>query len=406
MRQLLCDRTFGLYFAGSLVNNLGTWFHSIAAILVVYDLSGSALIVGLVTGAQFAATIFLAPVAGILLDRLDRRKVMVFAQVLSAVAAAGLVVASLAQLLSVPVVLAATAIIGIGEAFTVPTKQALVPSLVEPRDIGQGLALQSLSFNVARAAGPGLGAVVVSWGGPEWAFGLNLVSYLVLIGALALIRMPGPLPATTGDRSLRAGLRYVRNHHAIRANLIALAAVSFALDPVTTVSAPLVDELGGGPGFVGLLISAFGTGAAMMALFGVRTLQRLRPTAAGTVGLVTFGAAMATASLAPSPPYVLVALAVAGAGFLLANNDLTTRIQRLVDDSLRGRVMAIWAMVLLGTRPIAGAVSGSLSDAMGPRVAMFLPAVLVLGAARLAWANRAIGRADVPEPSPVVDQSP
>lgn len=397
IRRLLLDRNFGPYFVGSLANNMGTWFHSIASVLVVYELTDSTLAVGVVSGSQFAATMVLGPTAGRLLDHMDRRLLMAVAQIGSAVAAAALVVASVSGRLSVPVVLGATAVIGVGEAFSVPTKQALVPSLVRSADIGQALALQSFSFNIARSAGPALGALVVTVAGPAWAFGVNFASYLVLMGALAIMQ-PRPVQPTSGDRSFRAGLRYVRGHRPILLNLVGLAAISFALDPVTTVAPALVEDLGGGRNLVGLLVSAFGCGAALMALFGVRQLQRRAPLQAGTIGLTTFGAAMLAVAAAPNPPAVITALTFAGAGFLLANNDLTTRIQRSVDEHLRGRVLAIWAMVLLGTRPVAGVVSGSIADATSARLAILLPACLVLAAARVTWKNRALpdGAASMP----------
>lgn len=389
VRALLTDRSFGLYFLGSLANNLGTWFHSIAVILVVYQLTGSALVVGVVSGAQFGATLVLAPVAGVLLDRVDRRRLMALAQVGSAIAAAILMGSTLTDRLSVPVIFAATAVIGVGEAFSVPTKQALVPSLVGSGDVGQALALQSLSFNIARALGPALGAAVVATGGAAWAFGANLVSYLLFIGVLAVIR-PRPVVFADGDRSLRAGLRYVRGHRAIRLHLVTLAAISFALDPVTTLAPSLVEELGGDSNLVGLLVSAFGIGAAAMALFGVRPLQRHVPDAAGTIGLTAFGLGMLGVALAPGPAVVLAALIVAGAGFLLGNNDITSRIQRSVDDRLRGRVMALWAMVLLGPRPIAGVIAGSITDVVGPRPAIAIPAVGILVASRVSWRHRGL----------------
>lgn len=386
--QLLTDRTFGPWFAGMLASNAGNWLFNVTAAVVVFRLSDSALQVGLVSVAQFVPLVLLGPLAGSWLDRFDRKRILLASQVVSASAASVLAVA--AVLLGVdgfpgawPVILAALGI-GIGQAVAAPALNALIPALVDDADLETGVALTSLTFNVGRALGPAVSGALLATVGAEVAFVVNAVSFLVLIGALLSIRTRARPPEEAGDRSVRAGLRYVRSDRVILLLLIGTATVGAAADPAITLSPPMAAQFGGADTLTAVFVSAFGIAAAPTALLAgrlTRAFGGLRVSATG--GLLTV-VGLTTVALAPLAWVAAVGFGLGGIGFVLGLNGYTTVLQRRVPDELRGRVLALWSVAFLGNRPLAAAIDGAASDAFGPRLAM-LPAIAVaLGGVLLA----------------------
>ncbi len=385
---LIRDRTFGVYFVGNLVSNCGTWLQNVAAAIVVYRLTESNTLVGAVSMLQFAASLLLAPWAGALSDRMDRRMLLVWGQVISIVGAAGLAgwtaAVGVEGLPGPWPIFASAALIGIGWAISVPTMQALVPALVNEADLDQAIALNSVTFNVARAVGPALGAIALVTLGAAATFGLNAATYGVLIVALLVIR-PRPIPRSSrsGDGSVREGLRYVRGEPVLVLLLVGVAALGFGTDPINTLTPAMADELGGGDGLVGWLVSAFGAGAAVTA-FGVGPVrQRVELRTLGIGGLLVLAAGLFLFALSPLVAVALPALALAGIGFLLALMGLTTELQRRVPEALLGRVMALWTVAFLGSRPVAALADGAVGDVFGPRVGVVVAGCVTAAAA--AW---------------------
>ncbi|HVM18903.1 MAG TPA: MFS transporter [Egibacteraceae bacterium] len=380
-RALLTDRTFGPYFFGNLTSNCGTWLQNIAAAVVVYRLTRSTLLVGAVSVLQFSASLVLSPWAGALSDRVDRRRLLLGGQLLAATAATVLAVWTTAvgvEGLPGPwPILAAAGLIGIGFAISVPTMQALVPALVEERDLDQAVALNSVTFNLARAVGPALGAVVVVSLGAAAAFAINAATYAVLIVVLLWIR-PRPVArrADAGDGSVREGLRYVRAQPALMILLVGVTALGFGSDPVNTLTPAMADLLGGGESLVGWLVSAFGGGAALTALVigAVRRRVALGPLSVAGLGILAAG--LVAFAVSPVPWAAVASLAVAGVGFLLAITALTTELQQRVEEHVRGRVMALWGVAFLGSRPFAAFLDGAVADLAGPRAAAVTAGVI------------------------------
>lgn len=187
-----------------------------------------------------------------------------------------------------------------------------------------------------------------------------------------------------GDGSVRGGLRYVRANPAVGLLLLATAGLGFGTDPVNTLTPSLVDRLGGGEELVGLLVSAFGFGAVAMTVVVGRVARRLGHTTAGAVGLAGLAVGMIALALAPSLTAAAAALVLAGAGFLLGVTGLTTALQRLVPEGLRGRVMALWSVAFLGSRPIAALIDGTVADLSSPAAGVLVAAGFAAGAALLA----------------------
>lgn len=373
---LLRDRTFGPFFAGSLTSNAGNWFQNLAASVLVYRLTGSNTLVGLVSVLQFGSTLLLSPWAGVVGDRVDRRRLLIIAQLVSFAGAGSLALA--VTLLGVDglggpaPVYAATVVIGIGYAIGVPMIQALVPQLVPPRDLDSAIALSSVTFNLARAIGPGLAGALIAAAGVGAAFGLNAVTFLVFIVVLLVVR-PRPVEiehTDTGDRSLRGGLRWARDDGVAVPVLLATMTIGWAADPVNTLTPAVADSFGRGDGFVGLLVSSFGAGAALSALVGERLRKRLGARVSIQLGFVMMAGGMVGLGLSPFEAGALVSLAIAGSGFLVAITSLNGTIQRRVPESLRGRVMALWSVSLLGSRPLAALFDGAVADLTSVHVAL------------------------------------
>jgi MFS family permease len=387
-RELLTDRTFGPWFWGNVVSNSGNWLFNVTAAVVVFQLSRSALLVGLVSAAQFAPLVVAAPFAGALTDRLDRRQLLMAAQTLSAGSATALAIAVV--VLGVdglpgawPILVAAFGI-GIGQAFSAPALNALVPALVDDVDLESGVALTSVTFSVGRALGPAASGALLATVGPEAAFVVNAVSFLVLIVALTTIT-PRPRPRATGtDRSVLAGLRYVRRDRVTVLLLLGVAAAGFAADPMITLAPSLAEELGGGDTLVAVLISAFGIAAAPAAAVSGRLQRRAGSLTVAAAGGATMAVGLATAAAAPVAAVAVAGFGLTGVGFVLLLTGFTTVLQRRVPDELRGRVLALWSVAFLGNRPVAAVVDGSAADLVGPRWAMLIAIAVATGGTLLA----------------------
>ncbi|WCO65145.1 MFS transporter [Iamia majanohamensis] len=387
--SLLTDRTFGPFFLGSLVSNAGNWFQNLAAAVVIYAVTGSNTLVGVVSVLQFGATLVLSPWAGVAGDRFDRRRLLVAAQLVSFVGAAGLAVA--VALVGVdglggPLpVFGATLVIGVGYAFSVPMIQAIVPQLVRREDLDSAIALSSVTFNLARAIGPALAGALIGAAGAAAAFGVNAASFLVLCLALLVVH-PRPVEveqSDDGDRSIRGGFRWARADPVAVPILLATLALGWASDPVNTLSPAVADGFGHTDAFVGALVSAFGAGAAATALVVERIRGRLGGLRATQLAFLLISAGLIGLAFSPHEVLGLAALALAGAGFLIGVTSLNGALQRRVPESLRGRVMALWSVALLGSRPFAALVDGSVADLTTTSTALCVAGAVPIVAALL-----------------------
>lgn len=410
---LLVDRTFGPWFWGNLASNTGNWLYNVVAAVVVFDLTGSALMVGTVSVAQFATLAVVSPWAGALSDRIDRKRMLLAAQTFAFASASALAVASL--LLGVeglpgawPIIVA-TLGIGVGVAFTGPAQQALVPALVEDADLESAVTLTSLTFNVGRALGPGAAGVILATVGPEVAFAVNAVTFVALLAALLAIRPRARAPHDPdADRSVRAGLRHLRRDPAVPWLLGGVAAMGFATDPINTLAPPLAAELGAGGDLVAVLVSAFGVGAALTALIAGRLQRGLGRLRTGALGGGLLAAGLLVAAIALAPWVAVGGFGVMGVGFVLGLTSLTTVLQRRVPDELRGRIMALWTVAFLGNRPIAALIDGALADWVGPRLAMGVPMLVALlgGWAALRLRAQGVEPRTAEDPDPGAAPSP
>jgi MFS family permease len=379
IRRVLTSRRFLPYFVGSVLSNVGTWFQNIAAGLLVYQLTGSTLLVGTVNFAQFIGAFVLASWAGAAADRFDRRWLLLTTQLVAGATAATLAVLTHAGLVTAPVVIALSFVLGLALAFMVPALLSLVPLLVDRHDLDAAVSLNSLTFNLARAVGPVLGALVAERFGYGTAFGLNSLSFLAFVVALLLVRPQGQQRVTGPRPRMRVAIRDVRDQPVWMALLVVVGAISFTADPIMTLAPELARDVFGGTDLdAGLLVGAFGVGATVTALTLTGWLRRQRN---GLVGaLVVQAGGMIGVGLAPTLPLAMTGMLLSGAGYLAAITRATTRLQTEVPDALLGRVMALWSVCFVGSRPFAALLDGAVAELAGARVAaivMSLPTLLV-----------------------------
>jgi MFS family permease len=401
--KVLRDRRFGPYIAGNFTSNIGNWFQNVAAGIVVFHVTGSNTLVGTVSVLQFLATLLLSPWSGAMADRFNRRKLLILAQAISAAGAVGLALwvglEGVEGLPGVWPVFAASGVIGLGYAVGISAMNALIPALVEPDDLDDAIALNSASFTLARAIGPALAGLVVAALGAAWAFGINAITFIPLFVVLMLIR-PRDVQRRGGDSSVRAGLVYVKERKVMLWLVLATLAVGWAGDPVNTLSPAYAAMFGLDETFVGLQVAAFGSGAAIasLAVGAIRSRHGLVSTT--KAGLVMLGVGLVGYAGAPHEAIVLAALFIAGIGFLLGVTTTNSNLQRRLDENMRGRVMALWSMAFLGSRPLAAIIDGVVADVASPRVGVLSAAVpLLVGW----WAMGKVGPLDAVSGRPPMD---
>ncbi|HKA05442.1 MAG TPA: MFS transporter, partial [Acidimicrobiales bacterium] len=229
----LREPTYRRYFIGNVVSNLGSFCQAIAQSLLVYDLTGSSFLVGVVNFAQFIGVLVLAPWTGVAADRFDRRNLIITTQFAAGVVTGVLTILSALGYATAPVVIVCAGLLGISSAFAMPAFRAMIPQLVSPRNLGRAVNLDSVAVNLARALGPVGGAALVAALSPTWAFAINSISFFALCICLAGVH-PEPQPPASRRVSFIDGLRSVRARPELAAMLFIVAACAVAADPATT----------------------------------------------------------------------------------------------------------------------------------------------------------------------------
>jgi MFS family permease len=379
--RLIRSRNFGPYFLGNAASASGTWFQNLAAQILVYRLTHSAFLLGVLNFGTFIPVLLLAPWAGSAADRLDRRRLVVATQLMSATLSAFLALLAWSGHATVWVVVLCSLGLGVGSAFAAPASQALISDLVPLHDLQSAVALNSMTYNLARAIGPALAALSIKHLGIPASFAINSASYLLLVAGVALVRTAPHRRASRHETRLRESLHLVRQQPRLLAFLLIVTVVGFASDPINTEAPAFARAFGKPDTWSGVIIAFFGAGAVAAAflLAGRVAGSRRRMTmtlsvlAAGVIGF----------SLSPWLALGLGFLAIAGFGYLASNTSATSRLQLEVAAHQRGRIMALWSVAFLGLRPIASLTDGAIAGAFGVRTAgvvLAVPALLAAGA--------------------------
>jgi MFS family permease len=364
---LIRYRNFGPYFLGNAASASGTWFQNLAASILVFRLTHSPFLLGVLNFANFVPVLVLAPWAGSVADRYDRRHVLLTTQVVSAGLSGMLAGLAWGGLARVWVVIVFALGLGVMSAFSAPTSMALVGGLVPLEHLGSAVALNSMTFNLARAIGPVLAGVSVSTLGIPASFAINSASYLLLVLGVLVVRPAERIRASRTETRLRESLQLVRAQPELLALLLIVTAVGFGSDPVNTEAPAFARAFGRPDTEAGFIIGAFGAGAVAAAflLAGRVTGSRRRM----VLTLSMLGAGMVAFSVVRWLPVGFVLLAIAGFGYLASNASATSRLQLGVEERHRGRIMALWSVAFLGFRPAASLLDGAVAGAFGVRAA-------------------------------------
>jgi MFS family permease len=368
--RALRHRNYRLYFGGQFISLVGTWMQMVATGWLVYQLTGSARWLGISSFVSRVPQALLTPLAGVLIDRWDRHRVILLAQVLSMVQALTLAVLALSGHVQVWQVIALGFGLGLVNAFDVPARQAFMIEIVEGRDdLGNAIALNSSMFNSARLIGPAVAGVLAETLGVGVCFLLNALSYLAVIWALLAMRLnPRERPANQPRvlAGLAEGLRYAWEFRPIRMLLLLMSVVSLMGTPYMVLLPKYAhDQLAAGSRGYGYLMGASGLGALCGAVYlaGRRTvlgLERAIPVATAVFSLGLVG-------LSCSHSYALswLLMLLTGGGMMVQMASGNTLVQTVVDDDKRGRVVSLYSFAVMGTAPFGALLGGWLAERVG-----------------------------------------
>ena len=316
---------------------------------------------------QFVPVLVLAPWAGSAADRFDKRRLLLATQVVATALSAALAALAWSHLAGTAVVIGFAVALGVTSAYSAPASQALIGWLVPPAELPSAVALNSMTYNLARAVGPALAAVAVRTLGIPASFAINSASYLLLAAALLVVRTRPHARVGRSETRLRESLRLVRERPRLLAFLLIVTVVGFASDPVNTEAPAFAIAFGHPDTWAGFIIGAFGAGAVAAAFLVAGRVAGSRRRM--TLTLALLGGGIVAFSLVPWLEIGFLVLFVAGFGYLASNTSATSRLQLEVEDAHRGRIMALWSVAFLGLRPLASLADGALAGAFGVRVA-------------------------------------
>ena len=383
--RALSRRNFRLYFIGQIISNSGTWMQTVAQSWLVLELTKSGLALGLVSAAQFLPILLLSPLAGVYVDRTDKRRLLVFTQSAFALIALGLGVLVLAKLVALWMVFALAALMGIVNAIDTPARQSFVIEMVGKEDLANAVSLNAVLMNSARVIGPAIaGAVIYRFGvGPN--FIVNAISYVAVIASLLMLRsselMPSP-PLQARKGQLREGLRYVARTPRLAIPLLIMLVVG-TLAYEFQVSLPLLTTLTFhlGAGAYAAITAALGVGAVIGGLVAATYAKPSMRRLAGAA--LIFGSLMVVAALMPTFYTSLGAVALAGLVSIIFLSTANTLLQITAKPDMRGRVMALYTVAFLGTTPIGAPLVGYIAQHFGGRAGILVGGVATVAAGAL-----------------------
>jgi MFS family permease len=379
MLRALRYRNYRLFFGGQIVSLAGSWITTTATSWLVYRLTGSALLLGVVGFAGQFPAFLLGPFAGILVDRLDRRRLLVATQTVSMVQSFALAALTLSGRITVEWILALNMVQGIVNAFDMPGRQAFLTTMIESKaDLPNAIALNSSMVNVARLLGPSIAGVVIAATNEGWCFFIDGVSFVGVIAALLAMRIaPREAPATRRPgpwAQFVEGWQYVSGFRPIRSIILLLALVSLVGVPYSVLMPIFADKVfHGGPHTLGFLMGASGCGALVGALWLATRKSVIGLGRVIIAACLSFGAGLIGFAFSPVLSIAVPCLVVAGCGFIVQMASSNTIIQTIVDEDKRGRVMSFYMMAFLGTVPFGSLMAGWMSSRIGA------PHTLVVG---------------------------
>jgi MFS family permease len=397
MLRALGYRNYRLFFGGQVVSLVGTWITTTATNWLVYRLTGSAFLLGVVGFAgQFPAFV-LGPFAGIVVDRWDRHRLLVVTQTISMVQSFALAALVLSGRITLEWIVALSIVQGLVNAFDMPARQAFLLTMIDNKsDLGNAIALNSSMVNLARLIGPSIAGVVIAATSEGWCFLIDGVSYVAVIVALLKMRIARrpavPIVRRSALHQFTEGFVYAFGFGPIRSIILLLAIVSLVGVPYSVMMPVFAATVfHGGPYTLGLLMTSSGCGALLGALWLAQRRSVIGLGGIIPIASALFGVGLVTFSFTRVLWLAIPCLVVAGFGFMVQMASSNTVIQTIVDDEKRGRVMSFYMMAFLGTAPFGSLIAGWLSSRIGAAHTLLLGgACCLLGALWFASALPAI----------------
>jgi len=386
----LRHRNYRLFFTGQGISLVGTWMQRLAVGWLVYRLTNSPLLLGIMEFSSQIPTFLLAPVAGVLADRHNRHRILVLTQVLAMVQALVLALLVLFDRVEIWHIIVLSVALGIIRAFEMPTRQSFLVEMVEDKnDLGNAIALNSTMVNGARMVGPSLAGILILAAGEGVCFLVNAVSFVAVILSLLLMRIePRNAPARRSKlwEELKEGFGYAGGFAPIRDVLLIFALVNLVGMPYVALMPVFAkDVLHGGPGLFGYLMGAVGLGALGGAVYlasrkSVRGLVKRLP-----IAVTLFGSALMVFAMSRAVWLSLGVMLLIGVGQMVLMAGTNTLLQTMVDDDKRGRVMSFFTMASMGATPVGSLVAGSLASRLGAPWTLLSGGVLCIAGAVFFW---------------------
>ena len=400
--RALRHRNFRLFWSGQLVSVIGTWMQSVAQGWLMHRLTNSAWMLGVLGFTQFIPVTLLSLWAGVIADRVDKRRLILITQSLAAVQAAALAAVVTFGVVRPWMVLALAFVFGCVNAFDLPARQSFLVEMVGKDDLPNAIALNSAAFNTARVMGPAIAGIAVATVGEGACFWVNAVSYLVVIAMLLRMDLaPHIASAVAAARgTLEDGVRYVQRTLPIR-NLLILLGVMCSLGFQYTTLLPVYARtiLHSGPQGYGLMVSAFGVGSLLSAIVLTRRHDRWRLRRNLLLALATAAIGMASFAWSRWLPLMLLAGFACGFGLIFYVATTNVMLQLTVEDEYRGRVMSFYTLMFIGTSPIGAILAGAIAQRYGAPIATSSCAVvLAFGAVWVSWRLRVLAAREAAAP--------
>ena len=393
-RSAFSHPTFRTVYLGAFASNIGTWMQNVVLGALAYNLTKSAVFVGVMTAAQLGPLLLFSVVGGMLADAFDRKKLLVVLSIQQAAFSLVLAVATLGASPNKVALVAIVLCIGVGNALYAPIFSAVVPVLVPRRDMSGAISLNSVQMNASRVVGPAIGTAIYAGFGPSWVFVVNAVSFAFVIVSLMRVTLPPP-PASGGQglHRLLEGFRVAQANRVVGQCLVTIFVFSFLCLPFITQMPKIAgDHLGIDTRSTayGVLYACFGLGAVVGALSIGTVFARSSKARLTRIGLVAFAVMLTVfGSLRSAAPAYLV-IGLLGSVYFAVITSLSTVLQQGLPDAVRGKVMALWIMGFGGTVPFGGLLGGWAIDQVGIVAVLGFGALVALALA--AWVDLSPGK--------------
>jgi MFS family permease len=385
MFRALKNRNYQYFFVGQLLSLIGTWMQSVAQAWLVYRLTGSTVLLGLISFSGQIPVFLLAPIGGAIADKYNRQRILQITQTTAMVLASILTILTLTGTIQVWHIFVLSALLGLTNSFDIPTRQAFIVDIIKREDLTNAIALNSSMFNGARIVGPAIAGLLVASVGEGWCFGINAVSYIAVLIGLFLIKIEAqkkvPMPGSAISNIIE-GFQFVAKTSPVRSLLLLLGVVSLMGSPYAVLMPIFADQiLNGGVSGLGILMGASGVGAlaGALALAARKSLKGLgRWIAFASAG---FGTCIVLFSFSRSFWLSAAFLVPAGFAMMIQMAASNTLVQSMVPDNLRGRVMAVYSMMFMGMAPLGAIFAGTVAVNIGaPYTVAIGGTICVIGA--------------------------